>query len=507
MNAQPVKTEKGIKTSRPPVVAILGHVDHGKSSLLDYIRKTNVVAGEAGGITQHLGAYEVVHTTKEGKTHKITFLDTPGHEAFKGIRSRGASVADIGILIVSGEEGVKPQTLEAIDSIKKTDIPYIVAITKIDKPTANVERTKQNLAENQLYVEGYGGDIPFVAISSKTGEGVADLLDLIILVAELHGVSAKRDAPLKAFVIEANVDEKNGIWATIILKEGVLRKGAHLVAGRAYTPTRRLENLLGEPIAEAEAGTPACILGWSDTPPVGAECLPVENKRAAEEYIFAAQEKRKRAPANTATTSLSEEVVLPLVIKADTGGGLEAVEQEVRQQETDTVKIKIISRGIGAINESDLKSARGGGTPVVVGLNVGIDSPAKGLYERGGMTVETFDVIYKLSDWVAERVKERAPKVKVTTITASARVLKIFTTEKDRQVVGGRVLEGELKTGDEFKIFRRDAVVGNGRVRELQRFKEKISSALKDSEFGASVSTSVALMPNDRIEAVTTNYQ
>ena len=475
------KTEKYSAVQRPPVVAVLGHVDHGKSTLLDYIRKTNVVEKEAGGITQHLGSYEAAHTAKDGVMHRITFLDTPGHEAFRGIRARGASVADIGILVVSGEEGVKPQTLEALDSIRKAGIPYIVAITKIDKPTANVERAKQSLAENNLYVEGYGGDAPCVAISSKTGEGVADLLDLIVLVAELHGVGTTRGAALRAFIVEANVDEKNGIWATVILKDGILRKGAHLVAGSSYTPTRRLENFLGEPIAEAEAGTPARILGWSDIPPVGVECLIVANKRAAEEHILAAQEKRERPPASTATTLLAEEAVLPVIIKASTGGGLEAVEQEVRKHETAQVRVKIISRGVGTINESDLKSARVGGEPVIVGFNVGIDPPARGIIERGGATVKTFDVIYKLSEWVAERVKERTPKVTTTTITASARILKIFTAEKDRQVVGGKVVEGELKAGDEFKILRRDALVGNGRVRELQRFKEKISSAAKDS--------------------------
>jgi translation initiation factor IF-2 len=234
------------------------------------------------------------------------------------------------------------------------------------------------------------------------------------------------------------------------------------------------------------------------------ECLIVANKRAAEEHILAAQEKRERPPASTATTLLAEEAVLPVIIKASTGGGLEAVEQEVRKHETAQVRVKIISRGVGTINESDLKSARVGGEPVIVGFNVGIDPPARGIIERGGATVKTFDVIYKLSEWVAERVKERTPKVTTTTITASARILKIFTAEKDRQVVGGKVVEGELKAGDEFKILRRDALVGNGRVRELQRFKEKISSAAKDSEFGAYVSTSVSLMQGDRIEAVTT---
>ncbi len=498
-------TKKGTTTPRPPVVAVMGHIDHGKSTLLDYIRKTNVVEKEAGGITQHLGAYEVVHTTKDGKTHKITFLDTPGHEAFKGIRSRGASVADIGILIVSAEEGVKPQTVEALNSIKKAGIPYIVAITKIDKPQSNIERTKQSLAEHEIYVEGYGGDIPFAAISSKTGEGVDDLLDLILLVAELHDVHATLGAKTRAYVIESNIDKKRGIFATLLIKEGILEKGDFLVAEDAFTKTRRLENFQGVSLEKGEPGMPVVIIGWSSVPRVGAQCHVVKNKQEAEEFILAEEGKKKKRPNNTATTLLVEKALLPLVIKADTGGSLEAIEAEIQKQATEKVVIKIVSRGIGSISESDLKSAQGSGEPAIVGFNVSVDPPAKSIILRGGITVQTFDVIYKLGEWVAELVKTRTPKVTVVTVKATARALRIFTTEKDRQVIGGKVLEGELAAGDEFNILRRSAPIGKGKVRELQRLKEKVPTVPAGSEFGAFVSTSIEIMPNDQIEAVTSN--
>jgi len=518
MNAQTTKTEKGIKTPRPPVVALMGHIDHGKSTLLDYIRKTNVVGGEAGGITQHLGAYEVVHTTKEGKTHNVTFLDTPGHEAFKGIRSRGATVADIGILVVSAEEGVKPQTIEALGSIKKARIPYVVAITKIDKPEANVERTKQSLAEHEIYLEGYGGDIPFAAISGKTGEGVPDLLDLILLVAEINDVHSEIGAAMRAFVIESNVDPKRGITATLVVKEGIIAKGDVVVAEDAFTVTRRIENSLGKPTEQARPGQPVRVVGWSSIPHVGALCRTVKDKRTAEAEVLLEEEKKKKRPMNTATTLVVETAILPLVIKADTGGSLEAVEAEVLKQATEKVQIQIVSRGIGSISEGDLKSAKGCREPAIVGFNVDIDPPARGIIERGlpaapgaaqasGITVRTFDIIYKLGEWVAELVKQRTPIVTVTAVKASARVLKIFTTEKDRQVIGGKVLDGTIETGDEFNILRRGALIGKGKVRELQRFKEKASSIQKDSEFGAFVSTSIGIMPNDQLEVVTTVEQ
>lgn len=485
----------------------MGHIDHGKSTLLDYIRKTNIVDKEAGGITQHLGAYEVEHTTKDGKEHKITFLDTPGHEAFKGIRGRGATVADIGILIVSAEEGVKPQTIEALNDLKKSNVPYIVTATKIDKPGVNIEQTKQSLAEHEIYVEGYGGDIPFTAISSKTGEGVNDLLDLILLVAELHDVHSVGGAPMRAYVVESNVDRKRGIFATLIIKEGVLRKGDFLVAGDAFTKTRRLENFLGKLIDKGEPGTPISVVGWSGVPKVGALCNVVKNKREAEAFVSSEMNKKIKRPTNTATTLIVETALLPLVIKADTGGSLEAIETEIQKQSTPKVTIKIVSRGIGPISESDIKLASGNNDPVIVGFNVEIDAPARGVVERGGITVQTFDIIYKLGEWVAELVKARTPKVTVVTVKASAKILKIFSTEKDRQVIGGKVLQGELEVGDEFSILRRGAPIGRGKIRELQRFKEKVPSAKEGSEFGAFVSTSIEIMQSDALEAVTSVLQ
>ncbi|HBV01465.1 MAG TPA: hypothetical protein DEF00_03685 [Candidatus Taylorbacteria bacterium] len=522
--------EKGIKVPRPPIVVVMGHIDHGKSTLLDYIRKTNIVDKEAGGITQHLGAYEVDLTRMRAdnqrisadknqrasassiseyqrSVRKITFLDTPGHEAFKGIRGRGAAVADIGILVISAEEGVKPQTLEAFRDLKKSGIPYIVAATKIDKPEANIERVKQGLAEHEIYVEGYGGDIPFAAISSKTGEGVNDLLDLILLVAELHNIHSAAGASMRAYVIESNVDMKKGIFATLIIKEGVLQKGDFLVAGDAFTKTRRLENFLGKQIEKGEPGMPVSVVGWSGVPKVGELCKVAKSKREAEELALSERGKKVKRPTNTATTLIMEAALLPLVIKADTGGSLEAIEAEIQKRATPEVAIKIVSRGIGSISESDIKLASGSNELAIVGFNVEIDAPARSIVERGGITVQTFDIIYKLGEWIAELVKTRTPKVTIVTVKASVKVLKIFNTEKDRQVVGGKVLDGELKAGDEFNILRRGAQIGRGKIRELQRFKEKISSANVGSEFGAFVSTSIEIMPSDTIEAVTSVEQ
>lgn len=492
------KTVPVQKTPRPPIVAVMGHIDHGKSTLLDYIRKTNITKDEAGGITQHLGAYEVLHKTKEGAEHAITILDTPGHEAFKGIRERGAIVADIAILVVSAEEGVKPQTLEALSFIKKTETPYVVAITKIDKPQADVERTKQSLAEKEIYLEGYGGDIPFAAVSAKTGEGVVDLLDLLILVAELEGISGRADAPLEAYVIEADVDKQRGIGATLIVRNGAIRSGSFVVAGNAFTPTRQLRNFANSPIKEALPGTPVRIIGWNVLPSVGAKAEIAQTRREAEDR---AAELAQKPAAKAAAPAEAEKVVIPVVIKADAGGSLEAVEQELMRLRTEKVTLKIVSRGLGEVSEGDAKAALGSRGAIIVAFNVGVDAPAKTLIERDSIPANTFDIIYKLAEWVKDVIAARTPKERVETVKGAAKMLKIFSTEKDRQIVGGKVQEGELSVGDDIKVYRRDALIGDGRVRELQRFKEKASVVPKDSEFGASVSASIEIMPGDRIEA------
>ena len=270
---------------------------------------------------------------------------------------------------------------------------------------------------------------------------------------------------MRAYVIESNVDKKKGIYATLIIQEGTIAKGDVIVAEGAFTVTRRLENFLGKPVEKAMPGQPVRVVGWSLVPRVGALCRIVKDKREAEAEILFDAGKKKKRPTNTATTLLVETALLPLIVKADTGGSLEAVEAEILKQANEKVRVQIVSRGIGSISEGDLKSAKGSNEPAIVGFNVEVDLPAKSIIERGGITVQTFDIIYKLGEWVAELVKKRTPKTTVVTVKASARVLKIFTTEKDRQVIGGKVLDGTIETGDEFNILRRGTPIGKGKIR------------------------------------------
>src|SRR3989344_5558418 len=279
-----MQKKENIPGTRPPIVAIVGHIDHGKSTLLDYIRHTNVAESEAGGITQHLSAYEAVHKKDSGE-RKITFLDTPGHEAFRAMRSRGLNAADVAILAVSAEDGVKPQTLEALKLIEEAKIPFVVAFTKIDKPGANVERAKMSMLENQIYLEGMGGEVPYVAVSGKTGEGIFELLDLILLAADLEGLSADPGAPGEGVVIEARVDPRRGNTATLIVQDGSVRSGEFVVAGASFAPVRIMENFLGKPVKEAAPGSPVRIVGFSYLPQVGEKWRVVETKKEAEAAV------------------------------------------------------------------------------------------------------------------------------------------------------------------------------------------------------------------------------
>ena len=273
---------------RPPVVVVMGHIDHGKSTLLDYIRKANVVEGEAGGITQHVGAYQAEYTDAKGTKHLFTFLDTPGHAAFCSIRERGALAADIAILVVSAEDGVKPQTVEALKEIKTAGIPYIVAINKIDKPNADIDRTKTSLGEHEIYVEGWGGDIPCVAISALTGAGIPELLDMINLIAELSNLKATKNATAEGIVLESEVDTRKGIAATILIKNGTLKTGSFVVAGKAFSPVRYIENWNGTKIEEAGPSVPVVIFGWNEVPACGTVFTTVATKKEAEKVATAA---------------------------------------------------------------------------------------------------------------------------------------------------------------------------------------------------------------------------
>jgi translation initiation factor IF-2 len=497
------KTEKQkaaeVPADRPPVVVVMGHIDHGKSTLLDYVRKTSVAEKETGGITQHIGAYEATHKDDEGKEHRITFLDTPGHAAFAGIRSRGASVADVAILVISAEDGVKPQTLEALDCIKKSAIPFVVAINKIDKPNADVEKTKNNLAENEIFIEGYGGDVPWVAISSKTGEGVNELLDLILLSANIRGLKSESAKAVLGIIIEVNHDAKRGSAATVIIKEGTLKKSDFVVAEDAYSPLRTMENFRGESLDEVQPGQPVRIVGWHGEPQIGAELRVVKTKREAEKMAEGFLTKTKTVEP---TEKNSEGVaVAPILIKADVAGSLEAIIHELEKIKEEKLEIKILNSGVGEITEGDVKTAATAQRAIIIGFNVKIDTNAKAAAERLGVQIESFDIIYKLSEWLETFIAARRPKVTTEEMTGRAKVLKIFSKNKDKQIIGGKVEEGTLAPGAIVKILRREAEIGRGKIRGLQQQKNAIQEAKKDTEFGALVEAKIEIATGDRLEA------
>ncbi len=501
--------------ARPPIVAVVGHIDHGKSTLLDYIRKTNVVEGEAGGITQHLSAYEAEHHNASG-THKITFLDTPGHAAFAAMRSRGLEVADVAILIVSAEDGAKPQTVEAIKLIEEAKIPYIVAFTKIDKPGANLEKAKMSMLEHSVFLEGLGGEVPWVGISSKSGEGIPELLDLILLAAELEGLSTDASAPGSGLVIEARIDPKRGNTATLMIQEGSLSGGTFVVSGKAFAPVRIMENFLGKPIKEGHAGSPVRIVGFSSLPTVGDTWTTVKTKKEAE---AAATESRSlpapaRASAGTkpsptlassgATPETEEnKAVLPLVIKTDVAGTGEAVAFELSKMPADArLEVRIVSQSVGTISEGDVKLVAGSKTPgIIVGFGVKVENAARDLAERQGVTIQVFDVIYKLTEWLAAEIETRRPRSNSEERTGSAKVLKFFSGSKGRVVIGGRVEEGEIREGEIVKIMRHEMEIGRGEITSLQTGKTPTKKVEAGLEFGAQIKTHIEPANGDYLEA------
>ncbi len=491
----------GATTKRPPVVSILGHIDHGKSTLLDYIRKSNIVDKEAGGITQAISAYEVERRSG-GKTEKITFIDTPGHEAFSGMRERGATTADIAILVVSAEDGVKKQTIEAYKEIEKAKVPFIVAINKIDKPAANVEKTKISLAEVGIYLEGYGGNISYTAISAKTGQGVDELLDLILLTAEVADLKGTPSKLAEGAIIEADRDPKKGISAILVIKDGSIGPGMFIASGTAFSPTRIIENHAGKKITEASFSSPVRIVGWNKAPHVGSIFTTFESKNELEEYLDEAKINESKPRSQTKPETASDKTILPIIIKADVLGSVEAIEHEIKKIQSERVLVKVIYASIGDITESDVKVGGGDSQTVIVGFNVKIDSQAKAMIERLGVLSANFDIIYKLVEWIQARVLERTPKIEVEEVAGKAKILKFFSRTRDKQIVGGKVIDREIKLGHRVKICRRETVIGEGVIRELQQTKLKTDSVQEGFEFGAMIDSKMELAPGDVIEDV-----
>ncbi len=495
---------------RPPIVVVMGHIDHGKSTLLDYIRKTNVVEKEAGGITQHISAYEVIHKDEKGKDSKITFLDTPGHESFSKMRERGAKIADIAILVVSAEDGVKPQTIEAWKTIVASEIPYIVAINKIDKPGANVEKTKMELAENEIYLENYGGKVPFAEISAKAGTGIDNLLSLILILAEIEGFTANPDENASGLVIEANLDSKRGIQATLIIKDGSLKRGMTVVVEDALCSTRIIENFLGKTIDGATFSSPIRLIGFDKMPAIGAEFKSFEKKKDAEEYAKNWKNNKKSPPlapclpaGRQAQQGVEEKVkkIIPIILKADVWGSIEAIEKEIGKINSESAEFKVIQKGVGPISESDIKNVSSGENAIVIGFNVKADGSAIELADKQNVPISFFDIIYKMTEWLSVEMETRRPKIETVETTGRAKILKAFSRTKERQIVGGKVTEGHITLGGIVKIIRREFDIGRGKIINLEKGKIKTSEVEEGVEFGMMIESKIEISQGDIIES------
>lgn len=497
----PKATPNGGVVSRQPVIAVLGHVDHGKSSLLDFIRKSNVVEGEAGGITQRISAYEVTHKMEDGRTLPVTFLDTPGHEAFQSMRERGVEIADIAILVVSAEDGVKAQTVEAWKTIDAHKLPYVVAINKIDKPGADIQKTKNSLVENGIYIEGYGGEIPCVEVSAKTGQGIDFLLETLLLVVEMNELKANLDTEATGYVLESFVDPKRGISAALVLKDGTLPSSGSILAGSALSPIRIIEDFAGRTIKNPHAGQPIKVTGFDEVPVAGSIFISSTDKKEIEKL---AQEAKGNAVKQILDPRIyrNAKVVIPVIVKADALGTLDAVVKELEKRTTDDVKIKIISKGVGPISEGDIMQAGGDEKVVIIGFAVKVDGKARDQAERFNIVPQTFDIIYKLSEWFDTLVIERLPYEEKETQLGTLKILKTFSSQKDKHVIGGRVETGRIALNSLVKIVRRGVELGRGRIVELQSQKIKTQEVIEGNECGLMVETKVEMIPSDILESI-----
>ena len=503
------KTNKENIIERPPVVVIMGHIDHGKSTLLDYIRKTNIVEKEIGGITQNISAYEVIHTqTDSKKEKKITFIDTPGHESFSKMRERGCQIADIAILIVSAEDGVKPQTIEAWKTIAENKIPCIVAINKIDKENANIEKTKTELAENEIYLENYGGKIPFIEISAKKGTGVDDLLSLINILSEMENFTGNKEENASGFILEANLDSKRGIEATLIIKNGTLSKGMIVATEDSTCSTNIMENFLGEKINEVSFSSPIRLIGFSKIPQIGSEFKSFKNKKEVAKYIEN-YEKNKNTNKNEKVNEInSDKKIIPIILKADISGSIEAIEKEINKINYElnatvskNAEFRIVQKGVGPIGESDIKNISGCENVLVIAFNVKIDKSAIELADKRGIHISSFDIIYKMTEWLTAEMEERRPKIETVETTGRAKILKAFSRTKERQIIGGRILEGRLMLDKTVKIIRREFEIGRGKIVNLERGKVKVKEVEEGAEFGMMIESKMEIVEGDIIES------
>jgi len=480
------------REARPPIIAVMGHIDHGKSSLLDYIRKANVVAGEAGGITQHVSAYIALHNGRS-----VTFLDTPGHEAFKALRERGAAAADIAILVVAADEGVMPQTKDALAAIKDAGIPFVIAITKIDKNNADIGRTKTSLLENEIFLEDMGGDIAYTPISSKTGEGVSELLDLVLLAADIVEITTDPSASATGFVLESMQDPKRGSSATLIVKDGTLMLDGFVVAGDAYAPIRFIEDFRGARIEHAGPSEPVRISGFNKLPTAGSLFHIAKNKKEAE--VLATEHKELSGALENAA-SIEGIAELPLVVKADVAGSIDAIIHELAKIRHERASVRIIASGVGSVSEGDVKAAHASGG-IIIAFNVGTDAIAYELAQRDDVAILSFSIIYELSEKIAELLAARAPTVAVERELGRAFVLKNFSSSAKKHVLGARLISGILTTENRMKIFRQGTEIARGSISNLQQARANVKEIKTEGEFGIEIEARENAAPGDELVA------
>lgn len=471
------------KKERPPVVVVMGHVDHGKTTLLDYIRKANIAGREAGGITQSIGAYEITHNGK-----KITFIDTPGHEAFSKMRGRGAHVADLAILVIAADDGIKPQTKEVLDLLRKTETSFIVAINKIDKPGVQLDKTKNDLTANGVLLEGYGGDISWQGISAKTGEGVNELLDLIILSSEMQGLTYEEDASAKGIIIEAKRDQRRGNEVLAIIQNGKLKTGDIISTQTASGKVKMLENFLSKKVAELTPSSPALIFGFEALPKAGEEFWVGAEKEA---------ENKKEAGNKTAPrreAKKEDKGALKIIVNADVHGSLEALVDLIKSMPLEDVKVEIIDENVGEISDAHVRLAASFGA-LIIGFRTRASSGAKTLALAQNVKIITSGIIYEL----IKKIEEEVELITKPPAKGTLEVLATFSAKGNKQLVGGKVTGGSIKNKAHVSIEREKKEIGQGKIITLQQGKQDATEVTAGKECGLIVDSGAVIQKGDLI--------
>ena len=476
--------------SRPPVVVVLGHVDHGKSSIIEAIKDLKITEKESGGITQHIGAYEIEH---QGK--KITMIDTPGHEAFSAMRSRGAQTADIAVLVVAAEEGIKPQTKEAISFAKLAGIPIIVALNKMDLPHADPERVKTELSKEDIIAESRGGKIPCVEVSAKTGKGITDILEIILLISEMENFQTDASNLGEGVVVEANLDSKRGPTATLLLRDGYLKQGDIVGTGTTMGRIKILQDFQGKTIDKAEPSQPVIVIGFEQVPQIGEKFKIHPDVETAKQYI---EKKERKANGPQIIIKNDSQKILNLILKADVSGTLEAIEKVLKALPQEKVIVRILKKEVGEINENDVKLAQSSNAKIL-GFRQKPNRIALSLADNRGVKIKTFDIIYELSQAVREMMGKALSTEMIREDMGKLKVLLVFLSNKNRQIVGGKIIEGKIEKGGKIEVLRDGEKVGKGKMINLQKNKKDIVKAGKGDEVGILYEGSVKIEQDDEL--------